>query len=63
MGKDAGQSLLLLLVYMSKYVRRFVENCMTCNVSRPPVGKVHAELHPIPKIEIPWHTIHIDIKN
>jgi len=38
---------------MSKYVRRFVENCITYKVSKPPVGKVQAELHPIPKIEIP----------
>jgi len=46
---------------MPKYVRRFVENCITCKVSKPLAGKVQAELHPIPKIEIPWHTIHIDI--
>ncbi|XP_070075762.1 uncharacterized protein [Drosophila takahashii] len=24
-------------------------------------GKVQMELHPIPKVEIPWHTVHIDI--
>lgn len=46
---------------MTKYVRRFVENCITCKLAKPPNGKVQAELHPIPKIEIPWHTVHIDI--
>lgn len=23
-------------------------------------GRVQAELHPIPKVESPWHTVHID---
>lgn len=46
--------------HMSKYVRRFVENCVTCKVSKSHSGKVQAELYPIPKVAIPWHTIHID---
>lgn len=46
---------------MSKYARRFVENCITCKLAKPPVGKMQAELHPIPKVDIPWHTVHIDI--
>lgn len=45
---------------MSKYVRRFVESCVTCKVSKSHSDKVQAEMHPIPKIAIPWHTIHID---
>lgn len=45
---------------MSKYVRKFVENCITCKMSKSHSGKIQAELHPIPKISIPWHTIHID---
>ncbi|CAK1600219.1 unnamed protein product [Parnassius mnemosyne] len=45
---------------MSKYVRKFVDNCITCKVAKPHSGKVQAELHPIPKFNIPWHTIHID---
>lgn len=45
---------------LSKYVRKFVENCITCKISKSQSGKVHAELHPIPKACVPWHTIHID---
>lgn len=45
---------------MNKYVRKFVENCITCRVSKSHSGKVQAELHPIPKVTIPWHTIHMD---
>lgn len=46
--------------HMAKYVRRFVENCVTCKVSKSHSGKIQAELHPIPKVAIPWHTVHID---
>lgn len=46
---------------MSKYVRKFVENSMTCRLSKSNSGKVQAELHPIPKTSIPWHTVHFDI--
>lgn len=45
---------------MSKYVRKFVENCITCKVAKSRSGKQQIELHPIPKASIPWHTIHID---
>ncbi|CAH2106762.1 unnamed protein product [Euphydryas editha] len=45
---------------MSKYVRKFVENCITCRVAKSRSGKQQIELHPIPKANIPWHTIHID---
>lgn len=45
---------------MSKYVRKFVENCITCRVAKSQSGKQQIELHPIPKTNIPWHTIHID---
>lgn len=45
---------------MSKYVRKFVENCITCRVAKSGSGKQQIELHPIPKVNIPWHTIHID---
>lgn len=46
---------------MSKYVRKFVDNCVTCKVSKSHSGKVQAELHPIPKVNIPWHTVHVDV--
>ena len=46
---------------MAKYVRKFVENCHACQISKANSGKVQVELHPIPKTSIPWHTIHVDI--
>lgn len=35
---------------------------MTCKLCKSHSGKYQAELHPIPKVRIPWHTIHIDGK-
>lgn len=46
--------------HMNKYVRKFVENCITCRLSKCHSGRVQAELHSIPKVTVPWHTIHID---
>ncbi|KAJ2952278.1 hypothetical protein O0L34_g4558 [Tuta absoluta] len=46
--------------HMTKYVRRFVENCVTCRISKSNSGKVQATMHPIPKVAIPWHTVHVD---
>ena len=46
---------------MAKYVRRFIENCHACQVSKASSGKIQAELHPIPKTSIPWYTVHMDI--
>lgn len=46
---------------MRKYVRKFVENCVTCKLSKSKSGKTQAELFPIPKVSVPWHTIHIDV--
>lgn len=46
--------------HMAKYVRKFVDICVTCKVSKTRSGKIQAELHPIPKVPIPWHTLHID---
>lgn len=45
---------------MTRYVRKFVENCITCKISKSHSGKVQAELHSIPKVAIPWHTVHVD---
>lgn len=54
--------------HMSKYVRKFVNNCITCKLSKSNFyrnqtssGKVQAELHPIPKVCVPWHTVNVNI--
>ena len=46
---------------MAKYVRRFIQNCHACQVSKAISDNIQAELHPKPKTSIPWHTVHIDI--
>jgi hypothetical protein len=46
---------------MSRYVKKFVDNCVTCKIAKSHSGKIQAELHPIPKVTSPWHTIHIDV--
>ncbi|KAI5720252.1 hypothetical protein M8J77_004056 [Diaphorina citri] len=46
---------------MSKFVRKFVENCLTCKIAKTPSGKTQVQLHPIPKTVAPWHTVHIDV--
>lgn len=46
---------------MPRYVKNFVENCVTCKVAKSHSGKVQAQLHPIPKVSTPWHTIHVDV--
>ena len=45
---------------MTKFVRKFVESCVTCRVSKSHSGKIQAVMHPIPKVAVPWHTVHMD---
>lgn len=46
---------------MAKSVRKFIESCIVCQASKGPSGAQAIQLHPIPKVSVPWHTIHIDI--
>jgi len=46
---------------MNKFVTKFVDSCITCKTVKGSSGKIQAELHPIPKVNVPWHTVHIDI--
>jgi hypothetical protein len=45
---------------MKKYVKRYVSCCLACMYNKEPTGKQPGFLHPIPKFDIPMHTIHID---
>lgn len=45
---------------MSRFVRKFTDSCITCKVAKKHSGKVQAQLHSIPKVTVPWHTVHID---
>lgn len=46
---------------MSKNVHKFVDACIVCKASKGISGAQPMRLHPIPKVAVPWHTIHIDI--
>lgn len=46
---------------MSKFVKKFVDSCVTCKASKGPSGAQQVRLHPIPKLAVPWHTIHLDL--
>lgn len=45
---------------MAKSVRKYIDSCIVCKASKGPSGAQQARLHPIPKVSIPWHMIHID---
>jgi len=42
---------------MSKYIKKFVDNCITCKMSKSTSGKIQAELHPIRKVHNPQSTL------
>lgn len=46
---------------MSKLVRKFVENCVSCRIRKGPSGAKQVSLHPIDKLAVPFHTVHADI--
>lgn len=45
---------------MSKCVRKFIDSCIICKASKGPSGAQPVQLHSIPKVSMPWYTIHID---
>jgi transposase InsO family protein len=45
---------------MGKYVRRYVSCCLACMYNKEPTGKRPGFLHPIPKFDVPLHTLHVD---
>lgn len=45
---------------MRKFVKKYVAACLECALHKLPSGSKEGLLHPIPKIEIPFHTLHAD---
>lgn len=45
---------------MRKFVKKYVSSCLGCAHHKLPSGAKEGELHSIPKIEIPFHTVHAD---
>ena len=45
---------------MRRYVRRYVSMCLPCLYNKVPAGRGIGELHPIEKVAVPMHTVHLD---
>lgn len=45
---------------MRAFVKKYVSSCLECAHHKMPSGAQQGQLHPIEKIEIPFHTIHAD---
>lgn len=46
---------------MSKYVKKYIDSCVICKASKGQSGAQQVRLHPIPKLAVPWHTVHLDL--
>lgn len=45
---------------MRKFIRKYVSACLECAHHKIPSGAKEGTLHPIPKVDVPLHTIHAD---
>lgn len=45
---------------MKKYVKRYIQSCIGCFYSKEPAGRKPGYLHPIEKVSVPMHTLHVD---
>lgn len=45
---------------MRKFIKKYVKSCLECAHNKGVTGKQYGELHPIPKVATPFHTIHAD---
>lgn len=45
---------------MRRFVKKYVSACLECAHHKAPGGLKKGFLHPIPKVDMPFHTIHAD---
>lgn len=45
---------------MRRFVKKYVSSCMQCAHHKMPSGAKAGLLHPIPKVDVPFHTVHAD---
>lgn len=45
---------------MRRFIKKYVTACLECAHHKLPSGSKEGQLHPIPKINIPFHTLHAD---
>lgn len=46
---------------MRQFVKKYIDSCLTCLTRKRQPRRVFNEIHSIPKIDIPFHTIHVDL--
>jgi hypothetical protein len=45
---------------MRRFVTKYIRPCLNCNYYKNCTGKKQGKLHPIEKVAIPFHAIHVD---
>lgn len=45
---------------MHRFVKKYVNACLNCLYYKTPSGRKPGQLHPIDKVSVPYHTVHID---
>ncbi|CAH2097483.1 unnamed protein product [Euphydryas editha] len=45
---------------MRKFIKKYVSACLECAHHKLPSGAKEGLLHPIPKVDVPFHTLHAD---
>lgn len=45
---------------LRQFVKKYVAHCLKCNFKKSHMGPKQGHLHPIEKLPIPFHTIHLD---
>ncbi|CAK1587953.1 unnamed protein product [Parnassius mnemosyne] len=45
---------------MTKFIRKYIKSCLQCAYGKSGYGRREGELHPIEKLDIPMHTLHVD---
>lgn len=45
---------------MRQFIQKYVRSCLDCAYHKVPSGKPQGFLNPIPKVSIPFHTMHLD---
>lgn len=45
---------------MRKFVAKYIKACLNCLYYKHPSGKRQGELHPVEKVPVPFHTLHLD---
>ncbi|CAG9133340.1 unnamed protein product [Plutella xylostella] len=45
---------------MKRFISKYVKSCIHCAFAKEPAGSKEGYLHNIPKIDVPFHTVHVD---